>query len=108
MLGKLISILSLTLIEVGAFTLITLSKLVFEASNSVFAFIRLALAPAREDSDWAKSVKVISPFCSLALSDSTCLSNKFTLDKLNSSFLVLNIKSKYAEIVSKLSVVQFV
>ena len=66
------------------------------------ALIKFALAPAREDSDWAKSVKVISPFCNLALSDSTCLSNKFTLDKLNSSFLVLNIKSKYADIVSKI------
>ena len=44
-----------------------------------------------EDSDWAKSVKVISPFWSLALSDSTCLSNKLTFDKLNSSFCVLKI-----------------
>ena len=42
---------------------------------NALAFIKSALAPAREDSDWAKSVKVISPFCNLALSDSTCLSN---------------------------------
>ena len=86
----------------GTFSLVTLSKLVFEESNSVLAFISLALAPAKEDSDCAKSVRVISPFCNLALSDSTCLSNKFTFEKLNSSFFILKIKSRYADAVSKI------
>ena len=33
------------------FSLVTLSKFVFEVSSSVLAFINLALAPAKEDSD---------------------------------------------------------
>ena len=69
--------------ELGIFSPVTLSKIVFDDKSSVFAFIKFALAPARDDSDCAKSVKVISPFCNLALSESTCLSNKFTFDILN-------------------------
>ena len=72
----------------------TLWKLVLEERSSVFALINLAWAPAKEDSDWARSVRVISPFCNLALSDSTCLSNKLTFDLLKFSFLDLYIKSK--------------
>ena len=73
----------------GVFSLVTLSKFVLEESNSVWALIKFALAPASDDSDWAKSVKVISPFWSLALSESTCLWNKLTLEILNLSFLKL-------------------
>ena len=40
----------------------TLLKFVKEERSSVCAFIRLAFAPAKEDSDCAKSVNVISPF----------------------------------------------
>ena len=69
--------------ELAASTLVILSKFVFVAKSSVVALIKLAFAPAKEDSDWAKSVKVISPFCSRALSDSTCLSKRLTLDWLN-------------------------
>ena len=46
----------------GDFSLVTLSKFVLDAKSSVFALIKLALAPAKDDSDCAKSVKVISPF----------------------------------------------
>jgi hypothetical protein len=67
----------------GAGNLIILSKLLLAAKSSVFASIKFAFAPARDDSDWAKSVKVISPFCRRELSVSTCLSNKSTLAKLN-------------------------
>ena len=62
-----------------------------EERSSVFALISFALAPAKDDSDCAKSVKVISPFCNLALSNSTCLSNKLTLEKLNFSLLDFKI-----------------
>ena len=86
----------------GICSLVTLSKFVFEDNSSVWALIKFALAPASEDSDWAKSVKVISPFWSLALSESTCLWNKLTLDILNFSFFDLKIKSKYAAAVSKI------
>ena len=57
----------------------TLLKFVIEERSSVCAFIRLAFAPANEDSDCAKSVNVISPFCNRALSDSTCLSKVLRL-----------------------------
>ena len=75
--GKISEIFSLKLIILGIFSLVTLSKFVFDDNNSVFALIKSAFAPASEDSDWAKSVKVISPFWTLALSESTCLWNKF-------------------------------
>ena len=45
---------------------------------------------------------MISPFWSLALSESTCLWNKLTLEILKLSFLDLKIKSKYAEVVSRI------
>ena len=89
--GKINSTFSWRLFISGEFSLVILSKLVFEVKYSVFALIRLALAPAKDDSDCAKSVKVISPFWTLALSESTCLSNKSTLDELNSSFFDLKI-----------------
>ncbi len=73
----------------GAFSLVTLSKFVIDDRSSVFAFIKFALAPAKDDSDWARSVKVISPFCNLALSNSTCLSKRFTFEILNFSFFDL-------------------
>ena len=101
-LGKTNDAFSFKLFVSGDFSLVTLSKFVLDAKSSVFALIKLALAPAKDDSDWAKSVKVISPFWSLALSESTCLSNKFTLDELNSSFFDLKIKSKYAEVASNI------
>ena len=84
--GKIKTIFLFKSLTFGTFSLVVLSKFVCEARNSVWALIKLAFAPAREDSDWAKSVKVISPFWSLALSDSTCLSNKLIFDKLNISF----------------------
>ena len=92
-MGKVKKTFFKRLSALGTFSLITLLKFVCEDKSSVFALIRSAFAPAREDSDWAKSVKVISPFCNLALSDSTCLSNKFTFEILNFLFSVLNIKS---------------
>ena len=73
----------------GALSLVTLSKFDIEDKSSVFALIKFAFAPARDDSDWAKSVRLTSPFCTLALSYSTCLSNKFTFEILTLSFLVL-------------------
>ena len=73
------------------FSPVTLWKLVLDERSSVFALIKFAFAPANDDSDCAKSVKVISPFCNLALSNSTCLSNKSKLDLLNLSFLNLNM-----------------
>jgi hypothetical protein len=35
----------------GAFSLVTLSKFVIDDRSSVFAFIKFALAPAKDDSD---------------------------------------------------------
>ena len=75
-LGKLIFTCSSKSFASEIFFLVILSKFVFEDNNSVCALIKSALAPAKEDSDWAKSVRVISPFWSLALSDSTCLSKR--------------------------------
>ena len=100
--GKIKKTFSFKTSNLGIFSLVTFSKLVFDERSSVFALIKSALAPAKEDSDWAKSVKVISPFWSLALSESTCLSKRLTFVKLNFSFLDLKIKSKYAEVVSKI------
>jgi len=60
--GKIISAFSFKLFISGDFSLVTLSKFVLDARSSVFALIKLALAPAKDDSDCAKSVKVISPF----------------------------------------------
>ena len=73
----------------GEGNLIILSKLLLAVKSSVSAEINLALAPASEDSDCAKSVKVISPFCNLEVSVSTCLSNKSIFAKLNCLFLIL-------------------
>ena len=64
----------------GLFFPITLSKFLWLERRSVFALIKSAFAPASDDSDWAKSTNVISPFCNLALSNSTCLSNNFTFE----------------------------
>ena len=61
-LGKISKAFSLRLLESGVFSLVTLSKLIFEDNNSVLALIKLAFAPARDDSDCAKSVRLISPF----------------------------------------------
>ena len=93
-LGSSKKILLFKFSKLGAFSLVTLSKFIFDESRFVVAVIRLAFAPAKEDSDWAKSVRVIYPFCSLALSNSTCLSNKLTFKLLNFSLLDLYIKSK--------------
>ena len=49
--GGFISIFSFKFTELGAFTLVILSKSILAAKSSVFALIRLALAPANEDSD---------------------------------------------------------
>ena len=48
--------------------------------NSLLAVINLAFAPASEDSDCAKSVRLISPLSNLDLSLSTCLSKSSTFD----------------------------
>ena len=83
-------------------TPIIFSKSTLVFWRSVSAMIICALAPAKDDSDWAKSVKVISPFCNLALSDSTRRSNKETLFSLNFLFCDFKIKSKYTFEVSKI------
>ena len=49
--GSIRKTLSFKFLVFGDFSLVTLSKFVIEASNSVLAFMRLALAPASEDSD---------------------------------------------------------
>ena len=61
-LGKIKNAFSFKFFVSGDFSLVTLSKFVLDAKSSVFALIKLALAPAKDDSDCAKSVKVISPF----------------------------------------------
>ena len=60
--GKINNTLLFKLFVLGDFSLVTLSKFVLDTKSSVFALIKSALAPAKEDSDCAKSVKVISPF----------------------------------------------
>ena len=92
--GKFKIILSFNFSNFEISSPVTLSKFVFDERSSVLALIKLAFAAANDDSDWARSVRVISPFCNLALSNSTCLSNKLTFEILNFSFLFLKIKSK--------------
>ena len=57
-------------------------------TKSFWELINCAWAPAKDDSDWAKSAKVIIPLSSLFWSVSTCLSNKskFSLFILNFLF----------------------
>ena len=57
--------------------------------SSFRAVINFACAPARDDSDWAKSVRLISPLSNRDLSLSTCLSKRSTFNWLNSRFLKL-------------------
>ena len=57
--------------------------------SSFEAVINLACAPASDDSDCAKSVKLISPLSNRDLSFSTCLSKRSTFNWLNSRFLKL-------------------
>ena len=78
--------------SLGALILFILSNSANAEVNSVSALIKSAWAPAKDDSDWAKSVKLISPFWSLDLSDSTWRSNKSTLAKLKSLLLPLNFR----------------
>ena len=91
-LGSITSKL-ISLISFGASIPITLLKFVLAVKSSVSAEIKFALALANEDSAWARSVNVISPFCNLAESDSTCLSKRLALSVLNLLFLILNNKS---------------
>ena len=76
-------------ISFGAFEPIIFWKFFFPEINSFSAVISLASAPAKEDSDCAKSVRLISPLSNRDLSLSTCLSKSSTLDWLNSRFLKL-------------------
>ena len=48
---KLHHVISLKLLKSGVFSLVILSKFVFEDNNSVFALIKFAFAPASDDSD---------------------------------------------------------
>ena len=76
-------------ISSGAFEPIIFWKFFFPEISSFLAVINLACAPASEDSDWAKSVRLISPLSNLDLSLSTCLSKSSTFNSLNSEFLKL-------------------
>ena len=75
---------------------ITFSKLSLFVTTSLSAIIKFALAPAREDSDWATSETVISPLSSLILSVYTCLSNRFTFSKFILYFSFAKTNPVYA------------